>query len=203
MNFRKLSRKFIGKKAKGLTTKAQMILEIIANDDQLRSQYNQQRQMLEQGHLSNGYVTVIVNKGTKYECVVQEDIHNLLTTSGRDFFHAQVYTNTSAGTIAGNGIAVSNDATDPVAGDTTLVGEITTGGLTRVQAATISHVAGTNVTTIENEFTATAVFSGLHKSGLFNQYTIGGQMTHAAAFAADVDLQISDTLTVTWTLTLG
>ena len=203
MNLRKYLRSQIGKKAKGLTTKAQFILEIVAVDEQMRVQYNQVRQIVENGGKGHGYVTVVVNKGKKNEKVIQEDIENLLTTSGRDFFHAQVYTNTSAGTKAGNGIAVSNEATDPVAGDTTLVGEITTGGLTRVVAATISHTVSTNVTTIENEFTATAVFTNIHKSGLFNQDTIGGQMTHAEKFAADVDLQISDTLTVTWTLTLG
>lgn len=203
MNLRKIMRNKIGKKVSGLTTKAQMILEIIAADEQMRTQYHQARNLQDNGFPVHGYVTVIVNKGKISERVIQEDVTNLLTTSGRDFFHAQVYTNTSAGTRGGNGIAVSNDATDPVAGDTTLVGEITTGGLTRVQAATISHNVGTNVTTIENEFTATAIFTNLHKSGLFNQVTIGGQMTHAAAFDADVDLQVSDTLTVTWTLTLG
>ena len=203
MNLRKYLRSQIGKKAKGLTTKAQFILEIVAADESMRVQYNQARQMLEHGGLSHGYVTVIVNKGKPNEKIIQEDIKNLLTTSGRDFFHAQVYTNTSAGTRGGNGIAVSNNAVDPVVGDTTLAGEITTGGLTRVQAATISHTVSTNVTTIENEFTATAVFTNLHKSGLFNQVTIGGQMTHAEKFVADVNLQISDTLTITWTLTLG
>lgn len=203
MNLRKYLRSQIGKKAKGLTTKAQFFLEIVASDEQMQVQYRQARQMLENGGKSHGYVTVIVNKGRKDEKIIQEDITNLLTTPGRDFFHAQVYTNTSAGTKGGNAIALSVEATDPVAGDTTLVGEITTGGLTRVQAATISHTVSTNVTTIENEFIATAPFTALHKSGLFNQNTIGGQMTHAEKFTSDVTLAISDTLTVTWTLTLG
>lgn len=203
MNIRKFLRKNIGKKVTGLTSKAQFILEVVAADEKMRATYNQAREFADHGGKSYGYVTVVVNKGKVNQHTVQEDVCNLLTTSGRDFFHAQVYTNTSAGTKAGNGIAISNEATDPVAGDTTLVGEITTNGLTRVLAATISHTATTNVTTIENEFTATGVFTALHKSGLFNQDTIGGQMTHAEAFAADVNLQISDTLTVTWTLTLG
>jgi len=203
MNLRKQMRNIVNKKVPGLTTKAQMILEIITADDGMKTQYNQARHLQDNNFPVHGYVTVIVNKGKVNQHTVQEDVYNLLTTSGRDFFHAQVYTNTAAGTRGGNGIALSNNAVDPVAGDTTLVGEITTGGLTRVQAATISHTGSTNVTTIENEFTASAIFTGLHKSGLFNQVTIGGQMTHAAAFAADVSLQISDTLTVTWTLTLG
>ena len=129
MNIRKFLRNQIGKKVKGITTKTQFFLEVIACDEQMRVQYRQARQMLENGGLSHGYVTIIVNKGRKDEKIIQEDVENLLTTSGRDFFHAQVYTNTSAGTKGGNGIALSLEATDPVAGDTTLVGEITTGGL--------------------------------------------------------------------------
>ena len=72
-----------------------------------------------------------------------------------------------------------------------------------MQASKISHNVGTNVTTLENTFTATAAFVDLHKSGLFNQNTIGGQMTHASEFTSDVTLAIGDTITVTWTLTLG
>jgi len=158
---------------------------------------------LNENSLVNGYVTITKNKGRKDEVIVQQDIKNLLTTSGRDFFHAQDYTNTSAGTKGGNAIALSLDATNPAAGDTTLVGEITAGGLTRVQAGTISHSIGTNVTTLENTFPATAAFVDLHKSGLFNQNTIGGQMTHASEFTSDVTLAIGDTITITWTLTLG
>lgn len=158
---------------------------------------------LNENSLVNGYVTITKNKGREDEVIVQEDIKNLLTTGGRDFFHAQDYTNTSAGTKGGNAIALSLDATNPVAGDTTLVGEITADGLTRVQASTISHSVGTNVTTLENTFTATAAFMNLHKSALFNQDTIGGQMTHASEFTSDVTLAIGDTITITWTCTLG
>ena len=46
----------------------------------------------------HGYVTVIKNVGTDSEEVICKDKHNLLTNSGRDWMHAQVYTNTSAGT---------------------------------------------------------------------------------------------------------
>lgn len=178
------------------------IFDIILCNDDAKAILSKIRN-LDENSLVNGYVTVTKNKGKTNEILVQVDIKNLLTDSGRDFFHAQDYTNTSAGTKAGNAIAVSDDAGNPAAGDTTLVGEITTGGLTRVEATTITHSAGTNVTTLENTFTATAIFTALHKSALFNQNTIGGQITHSAAFVADVNLQVSDTLTITWTLTLG
>ena len=178
------------------------LFDIVKIDEITKTTLNKIRN-LNENSVVNGYVTITKNKGRKDEVIIQEDIDNLLTTSGRDFFHAQDYTNTSAGTKGGNAIALSVDATNPAAGDTTLVGEITADGLTRVQASTISHGVGTNVTTLENTFTATAPFVDLHKSGLFNQNTIGGQMTHASEFTSDVTLAIGDTITVTWTLTLG
>jgi len=191
---------FFGKK---LAEKSKSLIEAVTSSDQLRAAINQVRSLKEDSVIIGGYVTVIKNKGREDEEIIQVDMPNLLTTSGRDFFHAQLYTNTSVGTKGANAIAISDNAVNPVAGDTTLVGEITTGGLTRVQAATITHVAGTNVTTLENVFTATAIFTALHKSGLFNQNTIGGQMTQAREFSADVNLQVSDTVTITWTLTTG
>jgi len=177
-------------------------LEIVKSNDDVKAVLEKVQNLNENSPV-HGYVTITKNKGRKDEIIVQEDIKNLLTTGGRDFFHAQDYTNTSAGTKGGNAIALSLDAANPAAGDTTLVGEITADGLTRAQASTISHTIGTNVTTLENTFTATAAFVDLHKSGLFNQNTIGGQMTHASEFTSDVTLAIGDTITVTWTLTLG
>jgi len=183
-------------------SKIKGIFDIILCNDNAQAILSKIRN-LDENSLVNGYVTITKNKGQVNEILVQEDIKNLLTDSGRDFFHAQDYTNTSIGTKGGNAIAISDEATNPVVGDTTLVGEITTGGLIRVEATSIVHSGGTNVTTLENTFTATAIFTALHKSALFNQDPIGGQITHSAAFVADVNLQISDTLTITWTLTLG
>lgn len=179
------------------------IVENVKINDFCSISHKQSRKLIENSSVISGYVTVIKNKGRTDEQIIQIDKLNLLTLGGRDFFHAQVYTNIGAGTRGGNAIAVSDDATDPVDTDTTLVGEITTDGLTRVEASIISHIVGTNLTTLEEVFTATAIFTNLHKSGLFNQVTIGGQMTHAREFDADVDLQIGDTLTITWLATLG
>lgn len=179
------------------------IIENVKSNDSCSISNDKARGLIENSLKIGGYVTVIKNKGRADEKVIQIDKLNLLTTSGRDFFHAQVYTNVTAGTKGGNAIALSDDATDPVVSDTALVGEIITGGLTRVQASVISHTVGTNVTTLEEIFTATAIFSAVHKSALFNQDTIGGQMTHAREFDADVNLQIGDTLTITWLTTLG
>ena len=83
---------------------------------------------LKEDSLINGYVTIIKNVGKPDEQILCKDQHNLLTTDGRDFFHAQVYVNTSAGTRGANFIALTTDSTGAAAGDTTLPGEISTGG---------------------------------------------------------------------------
>jgi len=178
------------------------LIEYVSCEDKLKITLHQSRKLKDNIKVS-GFVTVIKNKGRPNEQIIQIKTGNLLTTSGRDFFHAQVYTNVAPGTKGGNAIALSDEATNPIASDTTLVGEITTGGLTRVQASTISHTVGTNLTTLEEIFTATAIFTAIHKAALFNQDTIGGQMTHAREFVADVNLQIGDTVTITWLTTLG
>lgn len=140
------------------------------------------------------------------------DKDNLLTNGGRDFFHYQDYTATATGTPsssttatrAGGVIALSADAVAPAATDTSVASEITTGGLARADATTKTHTVGTNVTTLQNVFTASAVQTNVQKSGLFNVTTapVSGVLTHENTFTA-VTLQINDTLTVTWTLTLG
>lgn len=152
-----------------------------------------------------GKVTVIKNQGKANEQVIQLEKENLLTDAGRDFFHDQCYVNTIAGTQGSNYIALSDDAVHtPVAGDTILTGEITTGGLERV-LATPAHTPGTAITTITHVFTATSSFTGVRLSGLFNAAgpPPSGILTHELAFASSVDLDINDTLTITWTLTLG
>ena len=112
----------------------------------------------------HGYVTVIKNVGTDSEEIICKDKHNLLTNSGRDWMHAQVYTNTAVGTRGAGYIGLSANAAAPAATDTTLTGEITTGGLARVDAGTKTHTGGTNSTTIQHTFTASAVHTAVVKA---------------------------------------
>jgi hypothetical protein len=132
----------------------------------------------------NGYVTVIKNVGTDSEEVICKDKHNLLTNSGRDWMHQQVYTYAAAATTNG----------------AYFIG-LTTGGLERAAGAT-THGAGTNSTTIQKTFTSSAVHTAVVKAALFNQLAVGGTMAHINTFTS-VTLQASDTLQVTWTVTLG
>lgn len=148
----------------------------------------------------HGFVTVIKNKGRKNEQILCEDKPNLLTTDGRDSFHDKIYTDAVA-SVGFVFIAVTSDTGAPAAGDTILTGEITSGGLTRILASTRTHIDDTNVSTIEHTFTAVAPHVAVQKSGLFDIITIG-ILSHENTFT-EVTLVVNDTLTITWTLTLG
>jgi hypothetical protein len=149
----------------------------------------------------HGYVTIIKNAGTDTEEIICKDKHNLLTNSGRDWMHAQVYTNTAAGDRGAGYIALTTNTATPAATDTALTGEITTGGLPRADATTKTHSSGTNSTTLQHTFTSSATHTAVVKAALFNAAS-SGTMAHINTFTS-VTLQSADTLQVTWTLTLG
>ena len=150
----------------------------------------------------HGFMSVYLKRaGTDNWIPITENKHNLLTNGGRDFIHAQAYTNTSAGTEGSRYIAVTANSGAPAAGDTTLTAEIATTGLERAAATTNTHSAGTNTTTLGITFTASGAHSNVQKSALFNQSS-GGTMTHENTFTP-VSLSSADSLQVTWTLTLG
>ena len=149
-----------------------------------------------------GFVTIIKNEGRADEQVLCKNKPNLLTNNGRDYAIAQFYTNTSAGGVGMNFIALTSDSSGEDAADTTLPSEITTNGLERALATTISHSSGTNSTTLNKVYTASGTHTAVQKSGTFNQLAVGGTIGHEAIFTP-VTLASSDTLSVTWTLTLG
>lgn len=150
-----------------------------------------------------GYMSVAVKRaGSDTWEQIDRYKHNLFTNAGRDLAHNQMYINTSAGTRGAGFVAVSAETTAPAAGDTTLAGEIATGGLTRADATTKTHSAGTNTSIVEHTFTASGAHTAVHKSGIFNASS-GVTLAHAANFSSDVTLAINDQLKVTWTLTLG
>ena len=149
-----------------------------------------------------GFVTIIKNEGKKDEQVLCRNKPNLLTNNGRDYAIAQFYTNTSAGGVGMNFIALTSDSSGADATDTALPSEITTNGLERALATTISHSTGTNSTTLNKIFTASGTHTAVQMSGTFNQLAVGGTIGHEAIFTS-VTLASSDTLSVTWTLTLG
>ena len=177
------------------------MIEDIPNKSSLNITKGNNKQMNENPEIK-GWVTVVKNAGRPDEQILCKNKPNLLTNGGRDFFIAQCYTNTSAGTRGSHFIALTTDDTGAAAGDTTLPDEITTGGLARALATTIDHTGGTNSTTLAKTFTASATHTAVQMSGLFNQLAVGGILSHENTFTS-VTLQSSDTLSVTWTTTLG
>ena len=157
---------------------------------------------LKDNEVVKGFVTIIKNEGRENEQVLCRNKPNLLTNGGRDYAIAQFYTNTSAGGVGCNFIALTSDSTGADATDTTLPSEITTTGLERALATTISHSSGTNSTTLNKIFTASGTHTAVQMSGTFNQLAVGGTLAHESVFTP-VTLASSDTLSVTWTLTLG
>lgn len=139
---------------------------------------------------------------TEWECLAN-NIHNLLTNAGKDYFHAQDYTNTGAGGVGVNFIALTESSITPAVTDTTLTGEITINGLARAIATTLTHSAGTNTTTLSKTFTATGSFTSVLASATFNAGA-AGTMAHIANFSTGSGTLISgDQLAVTWTQTLS
>lgn len=155
---------------------------------------------LNDNNIIHGYVTVVKNAGKPDEETLCKNKHNLLTNAGRDYFHAQCYTNTSAGGKGCNFVALSEDTNGASASHTAVANEITTGGLARAVSSP-AHTGGTNTTTLTKTFTASATFTAVQLSGILNASS-GGTLGNEATFTS-VALVSGDTLAVTWTLTLG
>lgn len=128
-----------------------------------------------------------------------EVVWNVITNAGRDYLHLQGYGTSGLGANGLNFIALSNDTLTETVASTTLSSEITTNGLGRA-AGTYAHTANTNTSTISRVFTATGTQSA-QKAALFTAVS-AGTMNHALAFTQR-NLVTSDTLTVTFTITLG
>lgn len=129
-----------------------------------------------------------------------ETVLNVITNAGRIALHKQGYDTTGLLTNGFNYIALSNDSLTETASSTTLSSEITTNGLARAQG-TVTLPTGTgNVTTIAKTFTATGTQSA-QKAALFTASS-GGTMNHALSFTQR-NLVTNDTLTITYSITLG
>lgn len=130
-------------------------------------------------------------------------VPNLLTNAGKDLFHANDYTNSGAGTVGANFVALTESSITPGVTDTTLTGEIATNGLSRVIAATRTHTAAANTSVLTQTFTAAGSFTSVLASALFNASS-GVTLAHIANFASGSGALISgDQLVVTWTMTLS
>jgi len=105
-------------------------------------------------------------------------------------------------------MALTTDTSGPVAGDTALTGEITTGGCARAKA-TFAHTVATSTYTMQTVYSVTASFTNIHKMALFTCLVAGMTLGSAGIpvfitnLNQDATVGNGDTLTVTDTITLS
>lgn len=122
---------------------------------------------------------------------------NLRTNVGRDW-QSDVMGNSSQ-PASGRWLGLSTDTTAPAATDTSLTGEITTGGLGRA-LGTYAHTTGTATYTISNTFTSSATFT-VQKEAVFNAIS-SGTMIFESLEPNPPTLVSGDTLTQTVTVSI-
>jgi hypothetical protein len=101
-------------------------------------------------------------------------------------------------------VALTTNATAPAATDTTLAGEITTGGCGRA-LGTYAHTLGAATLTLTKAFSVSATFTAIHKAGVFSALSSAGAdpMIFESALNLDATVGSGDTLTLTWSATLS
>lgn len=142
---------------------------------------------------------IIIN-GIKghYELESDKKTLNLLTTLGVNFLATQGYSDSLANNGA-NYMALTTDDTAPDASDTTLTGEITTGGLSRKQA---SISITDNIVTLTALWTATVTHTNVQKAGLFTASS-AGTMVNEGLLDGSYTLNLGDQIEVEWTITVA
>lgn len=101
-------------------------------------------------------------------------------------------------------MGLTENASAASAGNTTLSGEITTGGASRA-LATYAHSNDAATFTLQKSFSISASFPAIHRMGLFtaSNTTAGGIMVFETVLNADANVVSGDTLQVTDTVTLS
>lgn len=124
--------------------------------------------------------------------------------NGGTDFQAKVMGDTSSnGTgayAAANYIGLTANTSTPVATDTTLAGEVSSGSLSRAQAA-YSHTTGVASYTLVKTFTSDQTIV-VAKVGVFNAAT-GGTMVFESLLSATASLQSSDQVAITEVVSLS
>lgn len=135
---------------------------------------------------------------------------NLVTDAGLVGIHTYVYgtaaqraaASPTVSNVGMNYIALSNDSNPPAAGDTSLAGELSGNGLSRVQGTVTLPTGSGTITTIENLFTFTGASETIRKVCLFDAAS-GGRMAHEILLSPSRLLSTGDELRVTFQITLA
>lgn len=100
-------------------------------------------------------------------------------------------------------IAITENASAANAADTSLTGEITTGGCGRA-LGTYAHTLGAATYTLAKTFSVSASFPAIHKAGLFPVSTASSAiLAFETVLNADANVVSGDSLALTWTVTLS
>lgn len=153
---------------------------------------------LEKHHLKPNAVSLVV-RDTQGRVKQVIKTHNLRTNAGADFQKNQM---SGTAVAVANFIAVTQNATAPVASDTTLTGEETTNGLGRAAGTFNGGAAGSTSYTLSKTFTYTGSGSvNLNKAAVFNGAS-GSTMVFETLFGTPANLATGDQITVTWTVNI-
>lgn len=124
------------------------------------------------------------------------------TNGGRDWQCRVMADTASTGSgsyAAANYIALSDNATAPSAGNTTLPGELTGGTMDRAQA-TYAHTNGQATFTLTKQFTSDRTVT-VEKIGVFNA-AAAGTLVWETLLDASADLKSGDTISIVFTGTI-
>lgn len=149
------------------------------------------------------YWTVIHTKLDGTQRVLADKVHNVFPSACIDKIHKMSFIDTSATEVGFNYIALTADTTQTInAAQTSLTGEISTNGLSRVLATTRTHTNGTNTSLIEHTFTLSGTQSDITRAALFNASS-SGTMGPFAAFSngATGSMSSGETVKVSITIT--
>lgn len=140
-------------------------------------------------HMTGALDIVIKNEQGE----VKEEIHvpNLVVTDGKTFIASRMAGTSSA---VMSHMAVGTSSTAPAAGDTTLGGEL-------ARVALTSTTPSTNVVTYVGDYPAGTGTGALQEAGIFNAAS-AGTMLCRTTFSV-INKGASDTMTITWTVTIG
>ena len=190
------------------------VIEPVSHNDSI-GVFPKHNEFIKDNSVIHGYVTVIKNKDKPNEEVIQVDKPNVLTDVGRDALHNRMYVGLSANPPAFEFIAVStgqintgtdtadiNENKDLTALPATEVGHADFDTITARPNAGGTHGADTNTSEISYTFTANKNITDIQSAALFDA-NAAGNMGHIANFSSAVTLSDDDTLTVTWTITVG
>lgn len=139
-----------------------------------------------------------------YHPVDEQEVHNILTNTGRVQLHDFMY-GTTPRANGFNYIGLSNDGAAPNATDATLTSELTGNGLDRAQGTVTPPVGAGNQTTISHTFVYLGGGSqAIQKAALFDVAgpPPAGIMNHEILFTTRTLFQ-NDTLVCTFTCTAG